>query len=243
MGEPEQGTSTSGRGVLDGAFHVLTTLSATPDGAGLSEVARRSGLPKTTTYRLLEQLLAVGAVHRHGQRYLIGQLITRLGEAWQPNPTLRRVALAPVRTLARMSGTAVAVTVLHGDRLGVVASTPGAVGELPWLPAGNDLLCRTAAGQTLLAVRPDIERPGAFSLLEWRRLRAGARRDSAVLLDHQEVTPGICCVALPIALGPGAGHASISALRIGRSVPTALPDLIRRAAAEITRGFAVRSAD
>ncbi|GIH21157.1 IclR family transcriptional regulator [Rugosimonospora africana] len=240
MGVTEQAGPVPGRGVLAGAFRVLDALSAVPDGAGLSEVSRRSGLAKATTYRLLEQLVAAGAVQRCGQRYLIGQVIARLAESWRPDPALRQAALAPVRALATLSGCAVAVTVLHGDRLAVVAGARGSVGELPRAPVDADLASCTAAGQTLLAALPNRDRPDALSAPQWRRLRALVRGDSPVVVDHQDVVPGICCVATPISLGIDAIPASISVIKVGRSVPAGLPDLVHRAAAQVTRNFPVR---
>ncbi|WP_203924637.1 IclR family transcriptional regulator [Rugosimonospora africana] len=226
--------------MLAGAFRVLDALSAVPDGAGLSEVSRRSGLAKATTYRLLEQLVELGAVQRCGRRYLIGQVIARLAKSWQPNPALRRAALAPVRTLAMLSGCAVAVTALDGDRLTVVAGVRGSVGELPRAPVDADLVSCTAAGQALLAVLPNRDRPDALSAAQWRRLRAVVRGDSPVVVDHQDVVPGICCLASPIALGVDAVPASIGVIKVGRFVPAGLPDLVRRAAAEVARNLPVR---
>ncbi|MDT7566078.1 MAG: IclR family transcriptional regulator, acetate operon repressor, partial [Pseudonocardiales bacterium] len=77
-------TSQGGRGVLEGAFELLDVLSRMPSGAGLSGLSRDSGLPKATTHRLLEQLVALGAVQRDGQRYYVGGALARLGRSWQP---------------------------------------------------------------------------------------------------------------------------------------------------------------
>ncbi|WP_431879544.1 IclR family transcriptional regulator [Amycolatopsis sacchari] len=231
---------TPGRGVLEGAFQVLDVLAAERDGAGLSEVARAGGLPKATAYRLLEQLVGIGAVQRHGQRYFVGKVLARLGQAWQPHPQLRAAALGPVRTLASLSATAVAVTVLHGDRVRIVAATRGALGELPQMRADSDLASRTAAGRVLLAAQPGAEPPDGYSRAEWRRIRDGLRHETTIAVDHQEAVPGICCVAAPVVLPRQQGIASISALVISRTVPQQLPDLLVRAAAEVTRNLGVR---
>ncbi|MFZ0717113.1 helix-turn-helix domain-containing protein, partial [Mycobacterium sp.] len=81
-----------GRGVLVGAFAVLDVLAHADDGLGLTALARASGLAKTSTYRLTEQLVALGAVQRIEHRYYIGALIGRIGQRWQPDPLLRRAA-------------------------------------------------------------------------------------------------------------------------------------------------------
>jgi hypothetical protein len=61
-----------GRGVLDGAFAVLDALAHADGGLGLCELARISGLAKTSAHRLAEQLVTLGALqcveHRYGAR-------------------------------------------------------------------------------------------------------------------------------------------------------------------------------
>jgi IclR family transcriptional regulator, acetate operon repressor len=233
-------TKAQGRGVLEGAFSVLEALSDAPDGLGLSELSRECGLPKATTFRLVEQLAGIGAVQRHERRYFVGSLLVRLGRSWQPFPRLRRVALQPVKALAASSRTAVAITVLDGDRIRVVTATLGAVGELPSMQPDSYVASRTAAGRVLLATQPDRDPPAAFSGVEWRRLRAGLRTHGAVVIDHQEATPGICCVAAPVRLPEGSGTASISALVVNRTVPPNLVDSVLRTADKISLGFTAR---
>ena len=50
------------RGVLDGAFAVLDALAHADEGLGLTELARASGLAKTSAHRLAAQLVTLGAV-------------------------------------------------------------------------------------------------------------------------------------------------------------------------------------
>ena len=73
-----------GRGVLDGAFAVLGALARADDGLGLTALARESGLAKTSTYRLAEQLVAIGAVQCVEHRYYVGALIGRSGSGGNP---------------------------------------------------------------------------------------------------------------------------------------------------------------
>src|SRR5882757_3391111 len=68
----------TGRGVLDGAFAVLEALADADGGLGLTALAGASGLAKTSAYRLAEQLVALGAVHRVNHGYFIGARIGRI---------------------------------------------------------------------------------------------------------------------------------------------------------------------
>jgi len=227
------------RGVLDGAFELLEVLSRAPGGAGLSELARETGLPKATTHRLLEQLLALGAAQRDGQRYRVGGTLARLGRAWQPHPALRRASLAPARTLSHLTGgAATAVCVLEGHAIRVVATSGAMTDAMHRMQTGDELVARTAAAQVLLAARPQGDPPVGYTRPEWARVRNGISRHAAVAVDHQDILPGVYCAAAAIPLAASGGVASISALFLGHRPPKDLPELMLRAARETTRNLA-----
>ena len=77
----QEETRSSGRGVLEGAFELLDVLARCEDGAGLSMLARATALPKPTVHRLLQQLVAQGAVQCHGPSYFIGSRLAQLGRS------------------------------------------------------------------------------------------------------------------------------------------------------------------
>ncbi len=74
------------RGVLGGAFALLDSLVSASDGLGLSALSRASGLPKSSTYRIAEQLTRVGAVRRADRRYHLGPRMARLGGGQRVDP-------------------------------------------------------------------------------------------------------------------------------------------------------------
>jgi DNA-binding IclR family transcriptional regulator len=227
-----------GRGVLEGAFELLNVLSRMPTGAGLSELSRDSGLPKATTHRLLDQLIGLGAVQRDGQRYYIGNALARLGRSWQPDPALRRAALVPSRTLARLTGASVAVCVLEGPAIRVVTSAGGLGTPTPRLNTEDELTVRTAAGKVLLAAGPDRDPPVGFSRPEWKRVRDSLSQHAAVALDHQDILPGVYCAAAAIPLPTPGRVASIATLFVNRPPPRDLSELVLRAARDTARSLA-----
>ncbi|GIH63865.1 IclR family transcriptional regulator [Microbispora siamensis] len=228
----------NGRGVLEGAFHLLDVLAAAEEGAGLSELARDAGMPKATTYRLLRQLANLGAVQRHGQRYLVGPRLARLGDAWQPDPRLQAAAREPVRLLSALTTTVTFLTVLEEGRIRVITAARGEIKEVPPVLPGSELAEATAAGRVLLMRTPDGDTaPPGFTLAEWRRAQAAARRSGSVAVDHQEVLPGVCCVAVPVRRPDGEIVASVSALAVRPAVPAGLTELLLRASREITRNL------
>ncbi|MEU9152862.1 helix-turn-helix domain-containing protein [Streptomyces sp. NPDC048417] len=194
--------------MLEGAFALLGAVERVEE-AGLTRLAAECGLPKTTAYRLLEQLVELGAVDRSRRGYRMGPRIFRLGQSWQPYPGLRAAARVPARRLARITGASVGLNVLREGQTLVLDWTPGENagafgrtldgGAWPWF---------TAAGKVVVA--------GAYPRLplgplpgSWHR-EAEAIRDLGVAFDREDVAAGVCCVAVPVHGPNGAPPASLS---------------------------------
>ncbi|MFB7504873.1 IclR family transcriptional regulator [Streptomyces broussonetiae] len=185
-----------GRSVLEGAFALLESLADT-DETGLAALAASSGLPKTTAYRLLDQLVALGAVERRGTCYRTGSRMFRLGRGWQPHPGLRAAAQEPLRQLAGATGASVCLCVLREGRTMAAAGIPGIVDELAPVRAGATWPWTTAAGRLLVATGPKALLTGPLPP-SWKR-QAAEIQQNGVALDREELIPGVCCVAVPVA--------------------------------------------
>ncbi|MDX2547445.1 IclR family transcriptional regulator [Streptomyces sp. WI04-05B] len=189
-----------GRSVLEGAFGLLDAVERAGH-AGLTRLAAECGLPKTTAYRLLEQLVDLGAVERSRTGYRMGSRMFRLGQAWQPYPGLRSAARGPARRLARATGAGVGVNVLSEGRTLVldwtVCETDEALDPLldgavwPWSTAAGKVLVAGARSRLPLGPMP----------ASWRR-ESAAIRDRGVAFDREELVAGACCAAVPL-YGPG----------------------------------------
>jgi DNA-binding IclR family transcriptional regulator len=229
-----------GRGVLQGAFAVLDVLSTCETGAGLSQLARATGLPKATAHRLLQQLSALEVVQYHDQRYFIGRQLARLGRAWQPDPRLQRAGREPLRRLSALSATVASVTVLDGERIRVVAATRGVLSDVPPIRADDEYARDTAAGRILmLSADPATgERLGSdLSRGEWHSLRSRYRDTGWLGFTHPQVLAGVSCAAVPVRDADGTVVASVSALALTRQVPPGLGELVLRASREIARNL------
>ncbi|MBO2448785.1 IclR family transcriptional regulator [Actinomadura barringtoniae] len=200
----------AGRGVLEGAFSLLDAVARCGGEAGLTALAVECGLPKTTAYRLLEQLVELGAVERSGRGYRIGPRIFRLGQGFQPHPGLKAAAAGPSRALARATGATVGICVLSQGRALVVDGVPGELDELASMRPGATWPWSTAAGKVLVAGSgPRV--PLDPIPRGWAR-EAAAIRERGAALDHQELIEGVCCVAVPVRAPGGATVAVLSAL-------------------------------
>ncbi|MER5435725.1 helix-turn-helix domain-containing protein [Streptomyces sp. NPDC002588] len=194
--------------MLDGAFRLLGAVKRAGE-AGLTTLASESGLPKTTAYRLLEQLVELGAVERCSAGYHMGPRTFQLGQGWQPHRRLWSAAREPVRRLVGATGATVGINVLRDGQTLVVASVPGQAGALT--PPQNSLTWPwfTAAGKVLVAgMRPALP-PDALPA-SWPR-EAAAIRERGVAFDREEVAAGVCCVAVPL-YDDGAPVASLSVI-------------------------------
>jgi DNA-binding IclR family transcriptional regulator len=203
--------------------------------AGLTALASGSGLPKSSAHRLLEQLIALGAVERSGGVYRMGARVFRLGRTWQPYPGLLAAANAPVRRLADRTGAAVAICVLREARTLAVAGVAGEVSELAPLRPGMTWPALTAAGKLLLATSPPDTPLGPLPA-SWR-LTARDIRERGTAFDREELIPGVSCVAVPLFGARGEIVAGLTAMvPAGRDL-TALSDTLNRAARAISEGL------
>ncbi|MET9954305.1 helix-turn-helix domain-containing protein [Streptomyces sp. NPDC006339] len=209
-------TAQRGRGVLEGAFALLEALRRHGgDAAGVTELARSCGVPKGTAHRLLDQLVALGAVERRGHRYRVGPQLYRLGLAWEPHPGLRAAARLPLHRLRASTGASVLLVVMREEQALTVSSVPGELEPVLPLRDGSAFRLDTAAG---LALR--------------------GPRGAGAVFDREDVMAGVCCAALPVRSPDGRTVAALAAMvRAGRRLEP-LADAVAEAAGALARGLA-----
>lgn len=102
---------------VERAFAVLRTLAGGP--AGVSEIAERTALPKSTVARLLATLVELGAVEqgRSGGTYELGTLIVDLSSSAVPSRSLVAVAHPCLVELVAEIGESAGLGVLAGHRV------------------------------------------------------------------------------------------------------------------------------
>ena len=105
----------SGVQSIERAFALLRALARGP--AGVTELAERTGLPKSTVARLLAALETEEAVEQadQGGGYSIGPTLGILGAAAGPTADLRSIARPFIEDLAAATGGSAGYTVLDGD--------------------------------------------------------------------------------------------------------------------------------
>jgi IclR helix-turn-helix domain len=198
---------TDGRGVIESAFELLDHIGAL-EPVRLLDLANASGIPRETVRRLLQQLIAVGAVSRDGNRYRLGASLLGLGSRVSPERRLRVAARRPIAELAAGTGAGVQLSVTIGGEAVYLDTVDARVPFGPTLQPGDPVPPGTAAA------RAHTEFAGTTPIVD-----AGG-----VLAD-------LSCVAVAIPLGGDA--AVVSTVVAGRRPPLGLLAATRATGARI----------
>ena len=196
---------------VDRAFDVLRATAA-GTGLTLSEIARETGLAKSTTLRLLGALERNDAVTRIGQRYRLGPLVHEL----DPIPTspeyerIRRVLTPFLAHLFEATRATVHLATLHGDEVVYLNKLhgPRPIPSPSRIGGGLPAYC-TGVGKAMLAFDDQAaDRVARGPLVAWTDTTLTSADALAVelaeirrrrrALDRAELTPGLFCVAAPV---------------------------------------------
>ncbi|MGX1702069.1 IclR family transcriptional regulator [Microbacterium sp. NPDC055357] len=243
--------------VLDRLSAVLDAFGEHDEGLGVSELARRAGLPKSTVSRIAADLVEQRFLDRDGDKLYLGVRLFELGQTVQQPRVLRRQALPVLRELRDVTGQTVNLGVLDGADVVVIAVLPGASMTLPPpLRVGARLPAyATAMGKAVLAVsRRDVVSRVVAAGFEPRtpqtitdeptllRDLAGVRHRGAAT-DHEEYVPGVTGTASPVLGAAGIPVAAISvAGPTGEFLIDSVVPAVRAAALTLSRRLATVAA-
>ena len=143
---------------VDRAASLLIALGEADGEVGVTELARRLGLHKSTASRLLATLLKWGLVQRgeDSSKYLLGLAVVRLGGHAEKTLDLRSIAMPELEALARSVKETTTLGVLDGNSVVTIAWSD-ASGMGHERTVGNLPLHATATGKVLLSNRPERE--------------------------------------------------------------------------------------
>ncbi len=130
---------------------------ATPE-LGLSELARRSGLNKTTVYRLMGELAAQGLVEQvgSGRAYRLGPAVLRLAALREQAVPMRETVQQVLASLAEATGETAHFSLLEGETLSTLAYAYSAAHGASVLMDDAEVLTfhGTSSGLAVLAYSP-----------------------------------------------------------------------------------------
>ncbi|WP_327657169.1 IclR family transcriptional regulator [Streptomyces sp. NBC_00483] len=234
--------------ILSKAFDVLGAFGPDQRVLTLTEIARASGLPKSTVHRLLHRLIPLGVIEPHGSGFKVGLPMRRLSSA-MPIESLRQSALPHLGQLHRWSGRHVHLGGLRGSRVVFVERflLPGR--ELPSASPGTDIAAyATALGKAMLAfLTPEeladvlaepMEALAPNTVTDPEDLLAELRqvRQRRVAFARGESHPDVTCVAAPIIVrGRAVSAISVSTTARDTAIDRALVEAVCTAAHRIAR--------
>jgi IclR family pca regulon transcriptional regulator len=209
---------------IERAFSVLSALGGGP--LGVTEVAERVRLPKSTVARLLSALVAEGAVERvaGGSDYRIGQRLVGLASGVVPGRSLIAIARPHLVELAAITGETAGLSIPDGYLVHYIdqEATSHAVGVRDW--TGTRLpMHAVSSGLVFLAGWPpsEVDRflatpldrfaPGTVTDPRQIRERLLRAQLDGVAWTRDEVADGISSVAAAVA---DAGGDVVAALHV-----------------------------
>ncbi len=200
----------SGVQSIERAFSILRVLARGP--LGVTEIADRAELPKSTVSRLLNALEAEGAVEQveAGGGYSVGSALATLGASSNPSAGLRSVVRPFIEELAMLTGGSAGFTIREGDtaywvddvddgdELVKLADQTGQSFAMHTIPSGFAMLARfsTDALEEYLASERVSADGEPLDVDELRR-RVGRVGFDGVVVSREEFDAGVNAVAAP----------------------------------------------
>lgn len=201
----------------------------------MSAIARRAGLPLTTTHRLVHELERHGALDRGADGgYEVGSRIWRLGILASVHADLREVALPYMEDVYELTNAAIQIAVLDGLRCLIVDRIAGSRTMSVMSKPGSRLpLHATGVGKVLLAFGGDelqgavlgsLDRFTEQTITDAGQLRAQLRviASQGFAETHEELAKGATSLAVPLR-----GHDGMVIAAMGMITPSSSAELAK----------------
>ena len=240
-----------GPSVLTRAAAVLDAFEADTPELGISELARRTGLAKSTAHRMAGELVRLGWLEQSGAKVRLGLRLFELGQLVPRQRTLREAALPFMEDLREATASNVHLAVLEGievvyvEILRVRDSQP-----LPSRVGGRMPAHATGVGKAILAFSPPdvlkarveaglVRRTAYTVIMPGALLRELATiRETGISFDRQESAMGVVCAAAPVFGADGRVLGSLSVTgRAERLDTERMAPAVRTAALALSRAL------
>ena len=235
--------------IIERMTAVLSAFSPSHDRMGVNEIARRSGLPKSTTSRLVSSLVRLGYLERQGNVVGVGLKLFELGTRSGQANDLRSLALPTMANLRSATLQSVHLTVLEGTDVVYIGILHGRDSSALLSRVGGRLPAyATGAGKALLAFSPPevVDRviaggfvayqPGTITNAGSLRRELDAIRKTRLAYSTAEAGPGVTAAASPILAADARPVAALSVSgRIGHFDPHSAGPAVHLAAIRLGR--------
>ncbi len=245
----EWNTSSAAKGrpmsVLDRIIAVLDAVKESQGTITITDIAGRTGLPKSTVSRLVTDLAAQRYLERTEEGVVLGLRLFELGARASLPRRLVNAAAPVLRNLSDMTGERVGLWVQQGTDMISVAAVAGRLPMLPTRAGMRSPALTTASGKAYLAFCTDLTVVNRISAsliaddADIFREELAHVRASVVAVDVEASYPGILAVATPVLSSERAVLGAISiAGPSGSMDPERAAPLVRAAGTTVTRRLA-----
>lgn len=234
--------------MLDKAAAVLAVYRPGGGSFRLTELAARTGLTKTTTFRLAGDLVRLGFLERVGDKYRLGGTLFELGSLVPRRQDLREAALPFLQDLfestrqtvhfgVREDREVVYVERIHGHDAVPLPSRIGGRLPLTCTAIGKALLAFSDPGLTDAILADPLPQLTSFSIVDPLRLRTALEQTqvSGLAYEEQEAASGVSCIAAPVFSGATVVAALSVAVPREQFRPANLAPAVRTAALGLSR--------
>jgi IclR family transcriptional regulator, acetate operon repressor len=202
---------------------LLTAFGPGDDSLGVSELSRRTGLPKSSAHRLIRHLLAQGLLERDGGAVRLGLKLFEIGQLATRQRGLVDAARPYLADLREATRNTVHLAVLEGTEVVYLDIVRGPdAPDLPSRIGGRFPAHATAVGKAILAFSPEsvveqvidggLRRLGPRTITAPGMLRKNLAkvRSEGLAHEREESGIGVICVASPLLDHEGTPRAAIS---------------------------------
>jgi IclR family acetate operon transcriptional repressor len=209
--------------MVDRAMALLTAFTPADGALSLGELSRRTGIPKPTIYRLVNELAPWGAVEKTASGVRLGIGLFELGARAPAQLALREAAGPVLADLAEAARQTAHLAVLRGRDVLYVQKLPFKDGPSVKSRLGGRMpaYC-TGLGKAMLAFSTQdvihaaldgpLPRRTPYTVVAPGLIQRELRliRELGFAGEHEESTKGIACVAAPVIDSEGHACAAVS---------------------------------
>ena len=200
--------------VVERMMNLLDALAEQEESSSLKNLAEQTNLHPSTAHRILNDMVACRLVERgDGGTYRLGLKLLELGNLVKARLSVREAAQVPMRTLHKLTGETVNLSVRQGDEIVYIDRAYSERSGMQVVRAigGRAPLHLTSVGKLFLSsddpsqVRAYVTRTGLSghtrnSITDLAKLEAALNqvRKEGNARDDEELELGVSCLAAPI---------------------------------------------
>lgn len=252
--EPADRNIPEGKTSLGKALLLLDAFRELTPPVGVSDLAKRVGLPKSTAFRLLRDLASAGFVEREGRDYRLGLPLFELGNRVAPcRPNgLRDAAMHHLGELHASTGRSVQIAVLDGVETVNIAKVsrqiatrrhhmqPGTRMPASCSSMGKAIVAFSLSDTVRAVIDAGLPIRTRYSISTVPRFLSELAqvRERGIAFDREELALGVVGVAAPVMFN----GLAIAAVSVSMPAPTSeearVGAQVREAALRISKDYA-----